>query len=197
MNRIKVGLHNHSSESDGYFTVGGLLRYLQDNEYDVVAITDHNRVTVPHPIHLRECGVTEDLLILRGIEVSFPLIHIICIEPILHKHIRSIMDYVDAARVAYIAHPKFSGINPVDCQRICDKFGLDGVEAYNSGFLNFKGDLRGHLYAGDDLHIPSQVSTSWIEMNVGSVEKEGVLERLKSGDFEVFNQPHEVYPRLF
>ncbi len=185
--RIKVGLHNHSQMSDGYFTVGGLLRYLSDEGYDVVAITDHNAYTVPHPIHIRENKV-EDLLILRGVEVTFPRIHIICLEPIKHETIK---DCLDTARVSYIAHPNFSGLNPFDCQDICTKYGLDGVEIYNNGFVNFKGEIEGHLYAGDDLHIPSQVMTSWIEMNVGSIDKETILEKLKTGDFEIFNSPVE------
>jgi len=72
---------------------------------------------------------------------------------------------------------------------ICDKYHLDGVEIYNSGHINFKGDLDGNLYAGDDLHIPSQVLTSWIEMNVGSLDKETVLEKLQAGDYKLFNKP--------
>ena len=183
--QIRLGLHNHSQMSDGFFTVGGLLRYLKDSGYDVVAITDHNTYTVPHPIQLRENKV-EDLLILRGIEVTFPQIHIICLEPIKHETVK---DCLATARISYIAHPSFSGLNPFDCHMICDKYHLDGVEVYNGGHINFKGDLDGNLYAGDDLHIPRQVLTSWIEMDVDSLDKETVLEKLKVGDYKLFNNP--------
>ena len=187
--RIKLGLHNHSQMSDGYFTVGGLLRYLKDSGYDVIAITDHNAYTVPHPIQIRENKV-EDLLILRGIEVTFPRIHFICLEPMKHKTVR---DCLDTARVSYIAHPSFSGLNPFDCQMICDKYHLDGVEQYNNGFPNFKGEVDGNLYAGDDLHIPSQVMTSWMEMDVDAIDKETVLGKLQEGDYELFNEPRDLY----
>jgi len=185
--RIKLSLHNHTNCSDGYFSVGGLLRFLKDEGYDVVAITDHNTYTVPHPIQIRENKV-EDLLILRGIEVTFPRLHIICLEPIKHETVK---DCLDTARVSYIAHPSFSGLNPFDCQMICDKYHLDGVEMYNNGFINFKGKIDGNLYAGDDLHIPSQVMTSWTEMDVDSLDKETIIEKLISGDFEIFNKPAE------
>ena len=182
--RIKLGLHNHSQMSDGYFTVGGLLRYLKDY-YDVICISDHNCYTILHPIQLRE-SEAEDLLILRGIEVTFPQIHMICLEPIRHETVK---DCLDTARVAYIAHPFFSGLNPFDCQMIINKYHLDGVELYNNGHINFKGEIDGNFYAGDDLHIPSQVMTSWMEMDVDSLDKETVLEKLKSGDYELFNRP--------
>ncbi len=190
--RIRLGLHNHSQYSDGYFTVGGLLKYLSE-EYEVVAITDHNHYTQVHPIHIREHGI-EDLLILRGIEVTFPQIHIVCIEPMRHETIR---DCLDTARVAWIAHPSFSMMKPEDCKMICDRYHLQGVELYNSGFINFKPpvdweDWELNLYAGDDLHIPSQIKKSWMEMEVGSLDVDEVVEKLITGEFELKNVPDEI-----
>jgi len=183
MHRIKIGLHNHSQMSDGYFTIGGLLTHLDTEGYDVVAITDHNAYTEVHPIIIREHAL-EDLLILRGIEVTFPQIHIICLEPILHEHIK---ECIDTARVSYIAHPIFSMLTPEHCDQIIKKYHLHGVELYNGGFINYEGEIDGNFYAGDDLHIPSQVMKSWMEMNVGSLDKETIIEKLISGDYELKN----------
>ncbi len=187
--KVRLGLHNHSQMSDGYFTIGGLLKYLSE-EYEVVAITDHNAYTMVHPIHIRENDV-EDLLILKGIEVTFPQIHIVCIEPMLHETIK---ECIDTARVAWIAHPEFSHLTPEDCKMICDKYHLQGVELYNSGFTGFKPppdweDWGLNLYAGDDLHVPSNIKSSWMEMEVDELDVDEVIEKLISGEYELKNVP--------
>jgi len=164
--------------SDGYFTVSGLLKSCKEAGYDVVAITDHNVVTVPHPLQLRD---VEDLLILRGVEVTFPRLHLICLEPSVFD--MGALGLIRSSRVSWIAHPRLSGLNPLVCQEICDREGLDGVELYNSGFRQFKGGFDGHFYAVDDAHVPRQIMTSWIEMDVKQLDKETVLKKLKTGDF--------------
>lgn len=185
--RIKCSLHNHSQMSDGYFTVSGLLKVCRDAGYDVVAITDHNVVTGPHPLQLRE---VEDLLLLHGVEVTFPRLHIICLEPsVLDK---GMLGLIRSSRVSWIAHPGLSMLNPLVCKEICEREGLDGVELYTSGIRQLKGDFDGNLYAVDDLHIPSQLMTSWIEMDVDQLDKETVLEKLKSGDFVIRWKPLDV-----
>lgn len=190
--KVRLGLHNHTQMSDGYFTIGGLLRHLSE-EYEVVAITDHNYWTEVHPIHIRENDV-EELLILQGIEVTFPRIHIVCLEPIRHETIK---DCLDTARVAWIAHPNFSMLKPEDCKLICDKYHLQGVEQYNSGYIDFKPPVNWeewelNLYAGDDLHIPSQIKKSWMEMEVGTLDVDEVMEKLIAGEFELKNAPDET-----
>ena len=167
--------------SDGFFTVSGLLKACKDAGYDVVAITDHNVVTIPHPLQLRE---VKDLLVLRGIEVTFPRLHLICLEPQVTN--MGVLGVIHSARVSWIAHPGLSMINPLECQEVCDREGLDGVELYNTGIRQFKGDLDGNFYAVDDLHVPSQLMTSWIEMDVDYLEKEVVLTKLKAGDYELY-----------
>ncbi len=173
--------------SDGYFTVSGLLKACKEVGYDVVAITDHNVVTVPHPLQLREVG---DLLVLRGVEVTFPRLHLICLEPSVFD--MGAVGLIRSSRVSWIAHPRLTGLNPLECQEVCDREGLDGVELYNSGIRQFKGDLDGNFYAVDDVHIPSQLMTSWIEMDVKRLDKEEVLEKLKSGDFVLRWKPLDV-----
>ncbi len=180
--------------SDGYFTVSGLLRYCRDEGYDVVAITDHafrfdpesiqSAVTVPHP--LQRQGL-EDLLVLRGVEITFPRLHIICLEPSILD--MGVSKLIWSSRVSWIAHPGLNGLNRLDCMKICADLGLDGVERFCTGFRQFKGDFDGVCYAVDDLHIPSQVMTSWIEMDVEWLDKEIVLGKLKSGDFVIRWKP--------
>ena len=173
--------------SDGYFTVSGLLKACKDAGYDVVAITDHNTVTVPHPLQLRETG---DLLVLRGVEVTFPRLHLICLEPSVFN--MGALGLIRSSQVSWIAHPGLSMLNPLVCQEICEREGLDGVELYNAGIRQMKGWFDGHFYAADDVHVPSQIMTSWIEMDVRQVDKETVLGKLKSGDFVLRWKPLDV-----
>lgn len=180
--RIKLSLHNHSQMSDGYFTVSGLLKVLNDAKFDVVAITDHNTVTVPHTLQI--CGAG-DMLILRGVEVTFPRMHIISIEPSVTN--MGLIGLVRSAAVSWLAHPIFSQIFPPWPSKIVEREKLDGIELYCGGHIAYKGDFDGPLYAVDDLHIPSHINTSWMEMDVDSKDKDTILEKLKSGDFEVVN----------
>jgi hypothetical protein len=183
--KIKVGLHNHSQMSDGTLTVSELLKHLKASGYDAVAITDHNVVTVPHPLQLQD---VEDLLLIRGVELTFPSIHIMALEPqVLNMGTVGILK---SSEVTWICHPKLTKLTPQDCVDICSREGLDGVEQYNSGFVQcYEGDHDLNLYAGDDLHIPEQVMSSWIEMEVDDLDKDQILAKLKAGDFETFNRP--------
>ncbi len=173
--------------SDGYFTVSGLLKACKDAGYGVVAITDHNTVTVPHPLQLRETG---DLLVLRGVEVTFPRLHLICLEPSVFN--MGALGLIRSSPVSWIAHPRLSELNPSACQKICEREGLDGVELYNAGIRQFKGWFDGNFYAVDDVHIPSQIMTSWVEMDVKRLDKETVLDKLKSGDFGLRWKPLDI-----
>lgn len=177
--------------SDGFFTVSGLLKYL-DEVYDVIAITDHNVVTVPHPLQLKD--LSEDLLILKGVEVTFPNMHIVCIEPLVTN--MGIIGLIRSSRVSWLAHPcyipPFLNMFYAElAEQIVKREGLHGVELYTTGEAVYKGDPIGNFYAVDDLHIPSQRMTSWMEMEVDSIDKEIVIEKLISGDFELFNNPRE------
>jgi hypothetical protein len=66
-----------------------------------------------------------------------------------------------------------------------------GCELYNQGEYQFDGweydwfnsyDNM-NFYAVDDLHVIQNLKTSWMEMEVDSVDKHTVIENLKSGDF--------------
>jgi len=183
--------------SDGYFTVSGLLKACKDAGYDVVAITDHafdfspeslrSAVTVPHPLQLR--GM-EDLLIIRGVEVTMSRLHLICLEPSVFN--RRILGLIGSSRVSWIAHPRLNRLNVLECQEICEELELDGVELYNSGIRQLKGYFDGNLYAVDDVHVQSQIMTSWVEMDVKRLDKETVLDKLKSGDFVLRWKPLDV-----
>lgn len=191
--RIKLGLHNHTCLSDGYFTPSGLLIALKEAGYDVVAITDHNVYTVPHPLQLKE---VEDLLVLRGCEVTFPQMHIVVLEPI---RTRTVADILLTARVGWIAHPYYQFRRDTEKMlEVCKRYNLHGAEIYNAGDLVFDKvvaeDWPLNFYAGDDVHVPSQINTSWMEMDVESKDKDTIIEKLIEGDYDYFRKPSHLFP---
>ena len=186
--RITLGLHNHSCMSDGELIISDLLRLLK-TEYDAIAITDHNTITVPHPLLLEKADVG-DLIIINGVEITLPQMHIVCLEPGVHDS--GLRMLLATSEVKWLSHPIQSGLTPHIVRLICEREELDGVEQYNSGEISFKGELDGLLFAGDDLHIKEQLKSSWMEMDVDSKDKDTILEKLKSGEFEIYNDPSRV-----
>lgn len=45
ISQLKINLHTHSSHSDGSLPVEKLMRVMKENDYDIVALTDHDTVT--------------------------------------------------------------------------------------------------------------------------------------------------------
>ena len=180
--------------SDGYFTVGGLIKLLAE-AYDVIAITDHNHLTNPHPLQLQDAG---DLLILRGIELTFPSLHMVCIEPI---DTSSVINILKSARLSWLAHPCYQVPKMTDMIEVVRRNYLDGVELYNSGELVFpKQDIDlwpYNFYAGDDLHVSSQLCTSWMEMEVKDKhDKDEIIEKLVAGEHVNRRNPMDPVDRL-
>jgi len=183
------GGDNHTHMSDGFFTIGGLLRYVKDHGFKVIAITDHNTVSIPHRLQRQDM---DDIIILTGTELTLPTVHIVMLEfpfePELGYFVPNLdINRLSLSRLKFVAHPSYQAITPLEYKTLDRILDLDGVELYNSGEVVFKGEIDGNFYAGDDLHEPWQVETSWMEMETDSFDKETILEKLKVGDYELKN----------
>lgn len=179
--RLKVALHCHSSLSDGEMSPGQLLRFLRDHDYRVVAITDHNHMTIPHELQTR--GL-DDMIILNGVEWTLPQYHLVLIDLPLNKTRTFSKFDVTNANLKFIAHP-FWTLNVDETLNYCDLYQLDGIEKFNRGIECFFGeDVIGYnYYACDDLHIRRDIDTSWIELETDSFDKQTIIEKLKEGDY--------------
>jgi len=148
--------------------------------YDVVAITDHNYYTVPKRI-------PKDLLYIDGIEWW----HNYYRMEIIGLGFSSLECMLNDATVGWIPHPKYVRRSIQFIAKVMEtNENIFGCELYNDGELQLDVDELEYLsrydinyYAVDDLHVASQLMRSWIEMEVDSVDKDTVLENLKSGDF--------------
>lgn len=147
---MRCALHTHTLESDGELPPWALVGHYQAAGYDVVAITDHWRLT--------RVGSTEQLIALPAAELCFDLdtpgvgeflafgIHEIPDDPggrrenwlvneVERYEQRTFPDLSTAARwvegqggVTYVAHPYWSGLDP---RVLLEADGFAGLEVYN------------------------------------------------------------------
>lgn len=179
MTLIKLSLHNHTNKSDGLYSPEALLKILA-REYDVVAITDHNYYTRPKKI-------PKDLLYIRGVEFAF---HQMGME-VVGLDFGTKPPFLQYAEVGWVCHPRFLHC-PLSqmAKYIVSTKNVYGHEIYNQGMeqlserqLDEIDHYKFNHYAVDDMHVLYNLKTSWMEMEVDSVDKHTVLENLKSGDF--------------
>lgn len=133
--RVKLGLHHHTTRSDGRCTPEETAHRYRNAGYDAIALTDH---WVFGPVSC-EAG----LPILPGGEYHTGssdgfagVYHILCLcpdrEPILDRNMtpQQVIDGIhDAGGLAVLAHPAWSLNTP---EKIRALKGLDGIEIWNT-----------------------------------------------------------------
>lgn len=183
---VSLSLHNHSNMSDGEMDIRSLLDLLT-TKYQVVAITDHDTLTIPHPLHLR--GLRRKFILLRGIEYSSAgVTHLVGLEPT--DPYGTPAEIWMSCRVKWISHPRVSDLSSEDIDTLIRNFpDMNGLEMFNSGILQISDnteEFKGmNFYASDDLHEPHQLGASWMEMDVDSLDKETVIQKLIDGSFTI------------
>jgi hypothetical protein len=183
---IALGLHNHSNMSDGELDIHSLLKLLT-SKYQVVSITDHDTLTIPHPHHLR--GLRKKYLLLKGIEYSsFGMTHLIGLEPT--NPMGTPVEIWMSCRVKWISHPRLSDLSSENINTLIKNFpDINGLEIFNSGILQICDNMEEfqgmNFYASDDLHMPYQLRASWMEMDVDSLDKETIIQKLIDGSFTI------------
>jgi len=140
-NWYKVNLHTHTTNSDGRKTPEGAAALYKEHGYDMLAITDHRRVSVP-------TSEADGLILAGGIEFncdsfrdagSLETWHIIGIgmpegyaqkTPVIGGKGQELIDEIKSAGgFAILAHPAWS-LNTTE--HILSLKGLDAVEIWNT-----------------------------------------------------------------
>ena len=196
----KANLHSHSTQSDGMLSPNDLARWFRNYGYDILAITDHQKVTDPAMVRERgifclpgaelDVGKTESgctfHLVALGIGEASEFTHDMTLQATLTR--------VDAAGgISYVAHPYWS------CLCANDLLGAEsllGVEVYNhgceleigKGFSAVHWDdllLRGaHLttIAVDDCHRAGwDFFGGWTMIRAKQLSCEAILDALRKG----------------
>lgn len=202
---LRCQLHAHTTESDGWLSPVALRRYHAQAGYDVLAITDHDRLTAIPPSH-PSFGDDDGLVVLGGTELSLrsprsggPL-HVLGIGvrefPAVSRD-ASLTDAAAAIRTAgglsYVAHPWWSGHRT---EELGDFAGVTGIEVFNAGCEAEQGRgcseahwdawlAAGHRLTGiaaDDLHTPGWESfRAWTVVHAAARSPEAVLAALAAG----------------
>jgi len=123
---LKVQLHCHTTESDGSLSPAQVLQWYRDLGFDAVAITDHNRVTVPP-------AVPEGLILIPGLEKSTNEGHVVLLGVSTVPEGKDAQAVIDAARAlggyASLAHPSWSvGFSKAELDRLQ---GFSFTEVFN------------------------------------------------------------------
>lgn len=201
---LKANFHCHTTESDGRVSPDESMVLYRNAGYDILAITDHRRVTLP-------AKVPEGLLLIPGIELDYRLpgqwVHLIGLgmSPSVGTEWNrsgTPQDGVDTVNrlggVTLLAHPAWS-LNTTEL--ISSLKGICGVEIWNSvstvpynadradssAILDVTWASGGPLlpvFANDDVHFygsDATVAATMVQAEKATVGS--VLEALRAGRF--------------
>ena len=201
--RYKIGLHTHTSFSDGRKTVEEASEIYKNSGYDAIAVTDH---WVYHGE-----DTVNGLLLLSGTEFNTGdnrtengNMHIVGVgmsgdHGITRQMSRQeIIDRINASGgIAILAHPDWSLVSPEFASSL---HGFSAIEIYNTvsdcgeSFRPYSGyfiDIMANkgyilpLVADDDVHYydGSDECKSFVMVKAERLTKENILDAIKKGDF--------------
>jgi len=207
---LRCALHAHTTRSDGELAPKHLARHYERAGYDVLAITDHWRIT--------DAVSKGSLLVVPSVELNCILPgardgHVLGfgvaaseqeLRDLAQKHadLKETADWIEEhGGVAYLAHPYWTGVTPGTFE-LPDN--VAGVEVYNAGCelevgrglsaVHWDELLEGGRHclaiATDDSHHPgfdSDIAWTWIRAPERS--REAVLGALAAGTFYASTGP--------
>jgi len=201
-NWYKANLHAHTTESDGMVSPTHLAGWYRSYGYDILAITDHGKVTDPAIVE------EPDILCIPGAELSVGRsssggdFHVVALgldDVSSFSNDMTLQDAVDAVQdaggVSFVAHPYWSCLSVSDLDGV---EGLRGIEVYNhgceleiaKGFSSVHWDdllLRGArltAIAVDDCHRCGwDFFGGWTMIRTPTLTPEAVLDALRLGHY--------------
>lgn len=208
--RYKVGLHTHTTLSDGHETPEGAARIYKAAGYDAIAITDHWKYRAGGEL----CG----LKIISGCEYNLGthdtvagVMHIVGVgmkdDPCICRETASRQDTIDAIKsrggLAVLAHPAWSLNTPDDARSLS---GIDATEIYNTvsdkgmssrPYSGYFADLLANmgvaypLIAVDDTHMYNGIddTKSYIMVKAKDDSVDSILEAVRRGEFYATQGP--------
>jgi hypothetical protein len=201
---LRCALHAHTTRSDGELAPRDLAAHYARAGYDVLAITDHWRVTDDDSV--------EGITVVPGVELNCILpgardghvlgYGIVADEDELHDLAKEHADLSNVAAwidghggVSYLAHPYWTGVTPGTLELPDD---VVGIEVFNAGCelevgrglsaVHWDELLEGGrlcpALATDDSHHPGYDSDlAWTWMRAREPSRAAILEALTAGDF--------------
>lgn len=208
----KIGLHLHSTNSDGLKTPEEIALEYTENGYDAIALTDHWYYT--------DAGEIHGLKILSGCEyntgggdTTIDVMHILGLGMKQNPKIprdasrQGIIDGIqNAGGIAVLAHPAWSLNTPADALQLK---GFMATEIYNAvseahesvrPYSGYFADLMANagtyygLLATDDAHYydSSDNCKGWVMVQANDLTEESILNALREGNYYASQGP-DVY----
>ncbi len=204
-------LHTHTTESDGAYSPAETAAWYREHGYDLVVVTDHNRLTDVD-------GLSDPgFLVLPGIEVHPDCdalgepYHIVAAGvscEVSFTRADPAQAAIDALReqgaVVWLGHPYWIGMT---LPEMIDLQGTIGLEVYNAtcarvgkGLSTVHWDdllARGRLplaLAVDDCHADQDLGRGWVMVKATELSREAILQALSAGRFYATQGPeiHDV-----
>ena len=208
MKFYKANFHCHTTESDGKLTPAEAVAFYEAAGYDILAVTDHRKVTE---------AVSDRMLMIPGIEIDYSLpgqsVHILGLG--MEKEITGRWDRngtpqegIDLIRslggIAMLAHPAWSLNTPAFMRSLR---GLSGAEIWNSvSTLPLNGDRADSsslldvtwasggellpLFANDDSHpYKDEAGVAATMVQAEALNAEAVMAALRAGRFYATTGP--------
>ena len=201
---LRCALHAHTTRSDGELAPKHLARHYERAGYDVLAITDHWRITsaaskdrplVVPSVELN-CilpGARDGHVLGFGVVASEEELHALAKE---HADLQATADWIEAhSGIAFLAHPYWTGVTPGTLEL---PENVIGIEVYNAGCELEVGRGLSTVHwdelletgrlcpaiAADDSHHPgfdSDLAWTWVRARERS--RDAVLDALATGAF--------------
>lgn len=199
----KLGLHLHSTRSDGSRSPEEIAREYRLDGYDAIALTDH--------WVYGECGTLEGLHIISGCEYNLGesdtisgVMHILSLfakenpNPPRDASAQAVVDAINSkGGIAVLAHPAWSLNTPSELMALN---GVVGTEVYNAvsdagqslrPYSDYYIDICAnngvytHLLATDDAHAydGSDNRLGWIMVRADELSNEALADAIRRGDF--------------
>lgn len=163
--KLKVNLHAHSSESpDACLSPRRLAQHYRNHGYDVIAITDHNRITEPPDVD----GITT----IKGVEWS------------IGGGMQHLLEYPDLD-LRILPHPNVGGYVGDRLTHVIHEYDVDGVEIYNRGLqTTLRRDIPEGVFGVShaDFHHPGDESSGHFWLRAPSRSPTHIAQALKSPD---------------
>ena len=192
--RFKANTHTHTTESDGSLSPEEIVSRYHDLGYQVLFITDHNRIT--------EATSPAGMLVIPGEELTpnnsvrhaNALFATRTIIPGNRQAVDYLKEVIDTGALAMLNHPVW--IIGWSLQDILPLTGVSLIEIYNgSGELQGYHDpltlwdsllSSGRLWYGvasDDAHEPIEIGRGWIMIQADRLDQAGIRQGLENGSF--------------
>ena len=209
----KVGLHAHTTLSDGQKTPQQVIARYREEGYDAIALTDHWRY---HP-----GGWCEDMLVLSGGEYNLGhdtaegVMHIVGFGMSRDPELTQEASWAQIAQkitacggIAVLAHPAWSVNSPADALALPEVAFTEvynavseahqSIRAYSEHFVEqcANAGIYYGLLATDDAHYydGSDDCKGWVMVRAEELSQESILQALRAGNYYASQGP-QLYVR--